>query len=390
MRLEEISKYAILLVLGAVVSSACGEAAPKTPPAKPLFEKIDVFPMKGKDVHRIPSLAVSRSGVVLAFADLRKGSRADWAHDIDIVLRRSLDGGRTWGPKQVLASKKGVSMHGGPAVVDDRTGRIFKFYRYRPNAIRGSGDMVKHFDKWVAMGYANLIIHSDDDGATWSKPRKMKLKHPEKHRVGNGGHGVQLPSGRLLINGGGHRDAKGALRSFLFYSDDGGDTWRASPAGQAKGVVVEAATVALDNGDIMTNHRTEGPHRRVSIYCDGGTKLLRTYVDKNLPEPFCHASLARYSRAGCGRSSRLLFVNPPNNGSGKFSRGKRVNLTVRLSDDEGSSWGPSKSICAGPSGYSDTVVLKDKTILCLFENGKKAYNDDISIARFNLEWLTAK
>lgn len=370
--------------------SVGGEPPVETPRAKPLFEKIDVFPMKGKDVHRIPSLAVSRRGVVLAFADLRKGSRSDWAHDIDIVLRRSFDGGKTWKPTQMLASAKGVSMHGGPAVVDAQTGRIFKFYRYRPNAIKRAGDVVKYFDKWVSMGYANLIIHSDDDGETWSEPRKMQLKHPEKHRVGNGGHGVQLPNGRLLINGGSHHGAKDTLRSFLFYSDDGGKSWRASPAGQSKGVVVEAATVVLDNGDIMTNHRTEGANRRVSIYTDGGTKLLRTYLDENLPEPFCHASLARYSCAACDRSSRLLFVNPPNNGSGKFVRGKRVNLTMRLSDDEGGSWPVSKSICAGPSGYSDTVVLPDKTILCLFENGKKAYNDQISVVRCNLVWLIAK
>ena len=112
----KIAKYVIPVVLAVVVLSADGETVTKAPRAKPFYEKIDIFPMKGKDVHRIPSLAVSRSGVVLAFADLRKGSRADWAHDIDIVLRRSRDGGKTWEPTQVLASARGVSMHGGPAM----------------------------------------------------------------------------------------------------------------------------------------------------------------------------------------------------------------------------------------------------------------------------------
>ncbi len=122
-------------------------------------------------------------------------------------------------------------------------------------------------------------------------------------------------------------------------------------------MVVEAATVVLADGSVMVNHRdvTVGPYRRVTIYADGGTRLLRTYVDRGLPEPFCHASLARYSlaseggrdRAGRGKGGRveegrgeedrveegrdrILFVNPPNRGGGSYNAGKRVNITISV------------------------------------------------------------
>jgi sialidase-1 len=62
---------------------------------------------------------------------------------------------------------------------------------------------------------------------------------------------------------------------------------------------------------------------------------------------------------------------------------------MRLSTDDGATWPVSRSLYAGPSGYSDTAVLPDKTILCLFENGERKYNDRISVARLNLAWLTA-
>ena len=105
-------KHLVLIV--ACIASACSSPAAE----KPFFEFQTVFPQQGKTVCRIPSIVVTNSGAVLAFADRRVGSRADWGHDTDVVLRRSLDKGKTWQPLQVLASKKGICMHSGPALVD--------------------------------------------------------------------------------------------------------------------------------------------------------------------------------------------------------------------------------------------------------------------------------
>lgn len=353
---------------------------------KPFCDIQTIFPRDGKTVHRIPSVVTAPDGTILAFADRRKGGRADWGIDTDVVLRRSRDGGTTWLKPQVLASEKGVCMHGGPALVERKSGRVFKFYRYRPNAIRRPEDVAKHFEKWVRRGYANLVIHSDDAGETWSKPARMRYEHPEKYRVGNGGHGVQLPSGRLLVNGGSHKGVDGPA-SFLFYSDDGGTTWQHGGCGRREGVVVEAATVVLSNGNVMVNHRTRGPRRRVTIYGEGGTTVLRTYVDRNLPEPFCHASLARYAPPADGGPRGILFANPPRAGTGTYDAKNRADITVRFSPDEGASWPVFRTLRPGPAGYSDLATLDDGTILCVFENGDRAYNERISAARFNLPWL---
>ena len=354
---------------------------------QPFFEIVDVFPAEGRPIHRIPSLVVTPKGTVLAFADRRKAGRGDWGKETDVVLKRSLDGGRTWVPTQTLATAEDVNMHSGPAVVDEQAGRVIKFYRYRPIGIKRSEDVAAYFDRWVKEGYGNFVIHSDDDGATWSPPRLMDLEFPERHRVGNGVHGVQLEDGRLLINGGSHFGVTDSLRSFLFYSDDHGDTWHPSGAGQRDDVVIEAATIVLANGDIMVNHRTMGPRRRVSIYGESGTRLIHTYVDDNLPEPFCHASLARHSLASDGGADRILFVNPPNPPPEGERKGARANITMRLSEDDGKTWPYARCLYPGPSGYSDTAVLTDGTILCLFENGDNKYNDRLSCARLNLAWL---
>ncbi len=354
---------------------------------KSFFEMVDVFPEGGRPIHRIPSLVVAPGGTVLAFADRRKTGRGDWGQETDVVIKRSLDGGRTWGAMQTLATAENVNMHSGPTAVDEQTGRVLKFHRYRPIGIKQSEDVAEDFDRWVKEGYGNFIIHSDDDGATWSPPRRMNLEFPEKHRVGNGVHGVQIEDGRLLINGGSHKGVADSLKSFLFSSDDHGETWHPSGAGQADGVVIEAATVVLADGNIMENHRTMGARRRVSIYGAGGTRLVDTYLDDVLPEPFCHASLARYSFASDDGADRILFANPPNPPPEGERKGARANITMRLSEDDGKTWPTARCLFPGPSGYSDTAVLPDMTILCLFENGDAKYNDRLSCARLNLAWL---
>lgn len=94
----------IAIAAAAVLMRGAAAGGRRIKQDKPFFEKIDIFPMKGKNVHRIPSLVVSKGGVV-------------------------------------LASAKGVCMHSGPAVVDYRTGRIFKFYRSAETSPRRVGSL---------------------------------------------------------------------------------------------------------------------------------------------------------------------------------------------------------------------------------------------------------
>src|SRR6476469_6347087 len=89
-----------VVLLVAFVASARSE--------EPLFEKVDVFPAREHGYHhvRIPGIVVTQKGTILAYGEARHGEAAnDWA-DIDIVLRRSEDGGKSWGSFQVLEDGK--------------------------------------------------------------------------------------------------------------------------------------------------------------------------------------------------------------------------------------------------------------------------------------------
>jgi sialidase-1 len=64
-------------------------------------------------------------------------------------------------------------------------------------------------------------------------------------------------------------------------------------------------------------------------------------------------------------------------------RGKRENLCIKLSHDDGKSWTVNKVLDGGKAAYSDLAVLPEGTVLCLYEA-----DTHIVCARFNLDWVT--
>jgi flagellar hook protein FlgE len=76
----------------------------------------------------------------------------------------------------------------------------------------------------------------------------------------------------------------------------------------------------------------------------------------------------------------ILFCNPASD--------KRERLTVRASYDGAQTWPISKTIHLGPAAYSSIAVSSDGTIYVLYENGRKSPYEKISLAEFNIKWLT--
>ena len=114
---------------------------------------------EGYACYRCPTLAVSARGTVLAFCEGRVNGHKD-EDDMDVVLKRSTDGGRTWGPLQALAND-GRNPCKNPCPVVLPSGRIL---------------LVWLWNRWIpSEKYRTtrevFVMHSDDDGATWSKPR---------------------------------------------------------------------------------------------------------------------------------------------------------------------------------------------------------------------------
>jgi sialidase-1 len=112
------SKLSGLLLL--LVSSIACLAAP----AGDQFESTNLWNagIGGYQTYRIPGIVVSKRGVVIAYTSARRTlDLGDWS-DIDIVLRRSVDGGRTWESSRRIAGDSHGTTDNPVAIVDHQTG----------------------------------------------------------------------------------------------------------------------------------------------------------------------------------------------------------------------------------------------------------------------------
>jgi sialidase-1 len=332
-------------------------------------EQVDVFQggTGGFHTYRIPAIVRTTQNTLLAFCEGRKTGAGD-AGDIDLMLRRSTDSGKTWQPMQLVYEEGGEARItiGNPCpVVDRKTGTIWlPFCR--------NNDRV-------------FVTHSTDDGKSWAAPVEITgaVKKPEWGWYATGpGHGIQLSSGRLLIPCD-HRPRqfkdRAESRSHVIYSDDQGKTWKLG--GIAAAGTNECELVELADGSVLLSMRNY-PHRdqkqrAFAVSKDGGLSWSEPRPWPDVHCPFCQSSIQRYSPLPAGGKNRILYSGP--GGSG------RKNMTIRLSYDEGKTWPVAKVLYKGSAAYSDLVVLPDGSIACLYE--RDGYRK-ISLARFSLDWLT--
>ena len=382
----------IRLFTSLILFSLCGSLAA----ADPLFEKTDVFPpgLNGIARHRIPGIVVTQKGTVLAYAEARKNSSSDWG-EIEIHLRRSTDGGKTWEAGKHIAHL-GTRLEGNPhkkeggekeqtvnnpvAIVDRDTGAIEFLY---------------------CINYARCYtMRSIDDGLTWSAPVDITAtfepfrKHYDWKVIATGpGHGIQIKSGRLVVPiwlAYGKEGDHGPSAAATIFSDDHGKTWQAGdlclPNEGDFANPNETMITELSDGRVMLVARSVSKANRkiVTTSPDGAGNWTKPAFHDQLWEPVCMASIVSHP----SKPGTLIFSNPHTlklDKDGKevpAGRGKRENLSIKLSHDDGQTWPVNKTLDAGPSAYSDLAVLPDGTVLCLYE-GKA----NIQVARFNLEWI---
>ena len=362
----------------------------------PLLETSDVFPQKMAGIarYRIPGIVVTAKGTLLAYAEARKNNSSDWG-EIEIHLRRSLDGGKTWeagkkiahvgdrlegNPRKQSGGEQEQTVNNPVAIVDRTTGAIEFLY---------------------CINYARCFsMRSTDDGVTWTTPvditatfEPFRAKYDWKVIATGPGHGLQLKSGRLVVpiwlafgKIGDHKPSAAAT----IYSDDHGKTWKAGdiafPNAGEFGDPNETMITTLADGRVMLVARNVSKANRklVSTSADGATGWSTPKFHDQLWEPICMASIVAHP----AQPGTQIYSAPHTLGrdaAGKeipAGRGKRENLSIKLSRDDGKTWPVNKTIDAGPSAYSDLAVLPDGTVLCLYEK-----NSDIVAARFNLEWL---
>jgi sialidase-1 len=347
------------------------------------LERSDLF-VSGRDgyhTYRIPALAFTAKGTLLAFAEGRRHGRGDTG-EIDMVLRRSPDGGRTWLPMQVILSENGMTCDNPCPVLDRDTGEIW--LPFCKNLADGGEDLIIQ-DKAPRTVW---ITHSGDDGVTWAEPREITgaVKDPSWTWYATGPtHGIQLRSGRLVIPcdhivGRFLDRARDPYHSHVIVSDDHGASWRA--AGSVEAGTNECAVVETQDGSLYVNCRNYvGAKRRaVSRSRDGGESFTDFAWDETLVEPICQASLVGLMDATGRESGRMLFANPASTA--------RERLTVRMSYDNGRTWPVSRLLEPGRAAYNDLAAGSDGTVFCLYERGEADPYERLTLARFDLAWLT--
>ncbi len=322
-------------------------------------------------VYRIPGLAVSAQGTLLAVYDIRHTGGGDLPADIDVGLSRSLDGGHTWQPMQTIMDmgapqpKNGI---GDPAILVDRqTGRIWvaALWSKGNNGFHGSGPGLTPDETGQL-----VLTYSDNDGRSWSTPASItpQVKDPKWMLLFQGpGNGISMRNGTLVFPAQ-FRDAKGMPHSTILYSADHGKTWKVGTG--AKANTTEAAVVELQDGSLMLNMRdNRGGTRSIAVTKDlGKTWTEHPTSRKALPEPVCMASLVRWDTVLNGaRQSWLAFSNP------NVAKAPRRNLTVKLSPDDGATWPTERQVLldeGNSAGYSCLAPLNDHVIGILYEGSR--------------------
>ncbi|HCT79418.1 MAG TPA: neuraminidase [Micromonosporaceae bacterium] len=339
----------------------------------------------GYACFRIPAIVKATNGMLLAFAEGRVKDCGD-DENIDIVVRRSTDGGRTWGPL-ILVSKGNGSTHGNPVpIVHAATGRVVLVSTHNGPAPCPNGC---DRDPYVQV--------SDDHGATWSPPREMTegKRAAWNHWYATGPmHGIQLTrgshAGRLVV-GANFESFDGVgphvYGTHLLYSDDRGDSWHiGAETSRDDGTIIaqEVTVVELTDGRIYALARERGTddgHRAFAISSDSGESFdapFRTIPGLEMPD--VQASTLRLHATDQGdQNNRILLSSPAHPVA-------REVMTVRSSWDEGRSWdtwNQGKVIHWGPTAYSDMVKLSADEIGLMYEAGAASPYESIRYARFN-------
>lgn len=348
---------------------------PLAPAAEPAQAPVFVAGQGEYHTYRIPSIILTTKGTLLAFCEGRKRGTSD-AGNIDLLLRRSHDGGQTWGPVQVVWDDADSTCGNPCPVVERDSGTVWLLMTHN----LGTDTEAKIVDGASKGTRTVWVTRSTDDGATWARPVEItkEVKKPDWTWYATGpGVGIQTRSGRLVIPCDNKVAGTKARQSHVIISDDKGATWKLG------GVVGpncnESQVVELGDGTLLLNMRTYRANNRrlVSRSKDGGLTWTAPVEDPALVEPVCQASILRYP----GEKVRLVFSNPAST--------RRERMTVKVSEDEGKTWPIAKLLHAGPSAYSCLTVLPDGTIGCLYERGNRSPYETITFARFPVAWLLA-
>lgn len=351
-------------------------------------EKIPVFVSgaEGHKSYRIPAIVGLPDGTLLAFCEGRVNGAGDFG-DINIVLKRSSDGGRTWTALQTVADADSLQA-GNPAPVVDLTdpvfpaGRIFLFYNtgnnHEAEVRKGHGLR----EAWYKT--------SADNGLTWSEAVNITRQvHRPKQSAADPaynfaedwrsyantpGHAMQFGQGkyrgRMFVAA--NHSAGDPQKDFTdyaahgYYTDDHGKTFHLSATVAVPGSN-ESTAAELSGSRLMMNSRNQKGDVRariVSVSSNGGASWDTSHFDQALVDPVNEGSLLTIGKKG--RKNIIAFCNAADTK-------RRDNLTLRISYNDGETWKKAFPVDKSADGtakdytaYSDLVKL-NRMIGVLYE-----------------------
>lgn len=321
----------------------------------------------GYAFFRIPAAVISDKGTILVFAEGRVEDADDYGN-IDIVMKRSTDNGKTWSELTVVKDDGGNTC-GNPTPVALESGKILLVYNLAVP------------DKLNTIDDVTYVTESSDDGLTWSVSRSIsgQIKEAGESNFHPGPvHGIVKQydphKGRIIVPVWGSNP-----RAFIIYSDDEGATWHKG-AKMDYEYANESTVAELLDGRLVFNTRdgnkAEGAYFRYDAISEDGGETFLPSRKTSLIEPVngCQGSLLTYGKDEESGKTILLFSNPNHTSS-------RRHGTIKASFDDGDTWNrmyqyvPSEGNDMYVS-YSDMVLIGDGKIGVIYETGYK-YNNGI-------------
>lgn len=339
----------------------------------------------GSRNYRIPGIITAKDGSLVTVTDKRKYNQTDLPHDIDVLIKRSTDGGRTWSDALTLAEGAGMRKGYGDAALvhtNEAGGLLCVF-------VGGEGIFDNSSPSNPTRTY---ICKSSDNGATWTQPIDITNQLYGSNcavtaRQGwyasfcASGNGLLTRDGRIMFVAAVRETSGNSLSNFVYYSDDNGTTWNVSERAKTGGD--ESKVVELNDGTILMSIRRQGGGARYfNKSTDGGITWGTFSSWSDLIEPNCNGDIIRYTSTNDGYEKDRILHSIPSHAS------ERKNVSVFVSYDEGQTWPVKRSICPTGSAYSSLCILDDGTIGAYVEENYNTGDYSTYFTNFSLNWLT--
>ena len=338
--------------------------------------------------YRIPAIVTAHDGSLVIATDKRKNNQNDLPDDIDVLINRSIDGGKTWTEPLTIAQGTGYEQgygDAGLARTAEENGLICVF-------VGGKG----FFAGTPSAPNRTYICKSNDNGVSWTEPIDITPQlfgSQCSDPVRRNWHASFCASGAGLLTRDGTICFVAAVRetsdatvagvsNYVYYSEDNGTTWKVSTVCKANNGN-EAKIVELNDGSWLVSIRNQSKGSRYyTISKDRGQTWTPIELWNEMYEPGCNGDMIRYTSTVDGYDRNRLLHSVP------FDADARKNMTVFVSYDEGDSWSVNKTICPGNGAYSSICILPDGTIGVYTEEDYMTSDMSTYFLNFSLDWLT--